>query len=708
MISIIVPCYNKHDMTNECILSLLNTVQEDVELIVIDNGSVPEYKPPFSGFVETRIIRNENNLGYPKAVNQGIEAAKGDMIILLNNDVTVTQGAIYKLAQWLNEYDIMGCLTNFCAGIQKIDAEYQNKEQLEEFATYLAQENEGDSQEVNYVIGFCMAFKKSVFDVVGKFDESIWPASGEEVDFCFRARKAGYKIGIANDVYVHHEGSQTFKDLHDAKTVHYGELCEQIEGHLAEKYGRDYWRKQIVHKYSYLIFAPEYQHNSAGIRALYELRKHIEFRGYEARIAEFGTKEKASPDDIVIYPEIISGNPLGGKTVARWVLNFPGLLGGDKKYDSKEIIFTWDKKYYDAPILTVPIIEDFFKDQGLKRSGGCFWIGKGSELWERECKTSLDNFGRLPRELHGMQAITYDWPATREELAELFNSKEVFYTYDNNTALISEAKACGCKVVVIGEELKSDFDENIKHWRSQVDEFIHITQEAAQDNDEEIRLAIGVPCTFPMVPASFFHSFALMNKPAHIYIYENNGHIDDLRNNIVERALYEGVTHLIMMDVDQVYPIDTIPRLLAHNLPVVGCRVHRRYPPFDSLMLRIEKVDENTNAYVSIDEWKDGELLEVDATGGGCVMFNMDVFRKLKYPWFETKLQDNGSVLGEDIHLCQKIQQAGYKIFVDSGLEVGHLAQLIINGKTNLLYRSMKQKKHQRNLEQALKINNSD
>ena len=690
MISIIVPAYNQQDMTYECVSRVLDHTK-DFEIILVDNGSEPPIKPPFTGFAGLTIIRNEENRGFPAAVNQGIKAAKGDIIILLNNDVIVTDGWADKLTHYLNNYGIVSPVTNYCAGVQAVECNYQTTEEMEKFAADITEDYKGEVQDVNFVIGFCMAFQKSLYDELGEFDESMWPASGEEIDFCFRARANGHKVGIVKEVFVHHEGSITFREMQDKGQVDCRKLFTETDKHLAEKWGADFWQRQIVkEKAPYLIMAPEYQSSSAGVRALYRLKDEIIKRGYQAKIVQKGF---ASNDDIVVYPEIVSGNPLGGKTVARWVLNTPGLLGGTKEYDSKELVFTWDKVYCDGHVLTVPIIEDFFRNEGLKRSGQCFWIGKGK-------RPDIENYNT-----DNWTEITYDWPATREELAKLLNEKEVFYTYDNNTALISEAKACGCKVFIIGEELEGgNFDENIKHYDEQIDAFIQETQEAAKNDDNEIRLAIGVPCSFPSVPASFFHSYALMNKPAHTYIHANNGHIDDLRNNIVERALYEGVTHLIMMDVDQVYPPETIKKLLAHNLPVVGCRVHRRYPPFDSLMMRIEKVDENTNAYVSVDEWEEGELVEVDATGGGCVMFNMDVFRALKYPWYETKLQENGNVLGEDIHLCQKIQKAGFKIFVDSSIEVGHLTTMVVNGATNRLYRCAKTEQQKTNIGKALKI----
>lgn len=218
-------------------------------------------------------------------------------------------------------------------------------------------------------------------------------------------------------------------------------------------------------------------------------------------------------------------------------------------------------------------------------------------------------------------------------------------------------------------------------------------------------LGIGIPCTFPFIPSSFFYSYALMEKPDHIFIHADNGPIDTLRNDIVEKAQAERCTHLIIMDVDQIYPANTITKLLSHKLPIVGCRVHRRYPPFDSLMLKIEKITENINSYVSIDEWEEGSLVEVDATGGGCIMYDMNIFKKMPFPWFRFRKQGNNQNVGEDIGFCQDLKAAGYKIYVDSSLECGHLTTMVVNRKTNLLYRSMKDKQKRNNLEKALKIN---
>ena len=236
MISIIVLTYNGHEMTHECLKAVRENTH-DCELIVVDNGSEPEFIPEFPATV----IRNVKNEGFPKAVNQGVRAAKGSTIILLNNDCIVTSGWAEGLEMALDEYSITGPMTNYCAGMQRVTLPvYHNETELNQVARDWAAQHNGESQEVNWVIGFCFAFKKSLYDSVGPFDESMWPCSGEEIDFCLKARKAGYKIGIAKDVYVHHHGSQTFRDMEKAGQLNYDDVCLKCHKHLIDRYGADY------------------------------------------------------------------------------------------------------------------------------------------------------------------------------------------------------------------------------------------------------------------------------------------------------------------------------------------------------------------------------------------------------------------------------------------------------------------------------------
>ncbi len=207
-----------------------------------------------------------------------------------------------------------------------------------------------------------------------------------------------------------------------------------------------------------------------------------------------------------------------------------------------------------------------------------------------------------------------------------------------------------------------------------------------------LKLAIGVPCSWQYVPFTFFTSFVMMDRPSFDLVTADNGSIHELRNVLVEKAKAVRATKLMMCDVDQVYHKETITSLLSHNLPVVGALVHRRYPPFDSLMMKKVSIDERTDTYESIDEWEDQELVEVDATGTGCVMYDMKVFDKMPYPWFKAQYNPDGSPIGEDFSFCQELKAAGYKIYVDTSVPAHHRAVLLVNTATNRLYRGVKNK----------------
>lgn len=246
MLSIVIPVFNQQGMTTECIKAVQENTR-DFEYIVVDNGSTPPLSINLGeGFVVPR-VRNDSNLGFPVAVNQGIRAAKGDTIVLLNNDVIVTPHWSERLLAHLDRYAIVGPMTNYCAGKQKVTIPvYNDLEELSREAKGWSNTYAGQSIEVNWVIGFCMAFKRTLWEEIGPFDESLWPCSGEEIDFCLRARQRGYKVGVAKDIYVHHEGSQTFKAMEEAGMVEYQKIVKQNDAHLAEKWGADVWGRQAT------------------------------------------------------------------------------------------------------------------------------------------------------------------------------------------------------------------------------------------------------------------------------------------------------------------------------------------------------------------------------------------------------------------------------------------------------------------------------
>ena len=151
----------------------------------------------------------------------------------------------------------------------------------------------------------------------------------------------------------------------------------------------------------------------------------------------------------------------------------------------------------------------------------------------------------------------------------------------------------------------------------------------------KIKLAIGLPCTNSNPDIRFQDSFTFMDKPFDwVYLrptfpQDFPAALSDVRNEIIRQAFECDCTHVLMMDTDQIYPPDTITRLFAHGKHIVRARVHRRYPPFDPIMLR---KGENGRYEMLLDaEWLKGGLIEVDATGvAACGLFDLAVFADIR------------------------------------------------------------------------------
>lgn len=202
------------------------------------------------------------------------------------------------------------------------------------------------------------------------------------------------------------------------------------------------------------------------------------------------------------------------------------------------------------------------------------------------------------------------------------------------------------------------------------------------------KIGIGFPLTDDKIYTTFFLSWILMDKPNFTLLMpQAPGPIETIRNNLVVQALRDNCTRLIMMDTDQNYPADTIQKLLSHDKDVVSVNVHRRYPPFDSIMLRGEL---GAYSHVPDEECFSGELIRIDATGCGCVSFNTEVFLDIPYPWFQQGRLRDGRTVGEDIDFCNKLSKAGYELWADTSIKVGHISVMEITSDFYLLYKKIK------------------
>lgn len=205
--SIIIPVCNNQQLTRDCLDSIAKHTL-NYEVIIVDNGSTPAW----SGI--QKIIRNETNLGFPVAVNQGIKAATGEVIVILNNDTIVTPHWLDYIDEHLKNFDIVGPCTNSISGPQQVPFDSSTDEKyLNSFAKIFHAKNVGKVRPYHRLVFYCVAIKREVINKIGLLDEIFTPGNFEDDDYCMRAVEAGFKLGIVEDVFILHLGSATHKSL---------------------------------------------------------------------------------------------------------------------------------------------------------------------------------------------------------------------------------------------------------------------------------------------------------------------------------------------------------------------------------------------------------------------------------------------------------------------------------------------------------------
>ncbi len=242
-VSVIVPVYNKSKYTVKFLSSIKYNDEYSLEIIVIDNNSTDNTGEILSNFRMVNenaiVITNNENLGFPKAVNQGLKIAKGDFIFIANNDIILPSDWLERMIAHANKSDeigIVGPVSNEVSGVQKVKSVgYSNLyDELTEYMEAVARKNNGQFFEFPRVAFLFTLIKRKVLEEIGGLDERFTPGNYEDDDYCLRAQLAGFKTIIALDVFVHHFGSVSFTAEGKEK---YSQVLKTNEAKFIEKWG---------------------------------------------------------------------------------------------------------------------------------------------------------------------------------------------------------------------------------------------------------------------------------------------------------------------------------------------------------------------------------------------------------------------------------------------------------------------------------------
>ena len=219
VVSILIPVYNEWVITHRCLWSILQYTPGEYEVIIADDCSTDETANISDYVTGVTIVRQEENQRFLKNCNRAAEKARGEFLLLLNNDTTATEGWLAPLLKLFESSDvgIVGPKLLFpngklqeAGGIIWDDASGWNYGRADD----PSRPQYNYVRETDYVSGAALMIRRSLWQKLGGFDEAFVPAYYEDTDLCFSARAAGFKVVYQPaSTVVHYEGMTNGTDL---------------------------------------------------------------------------------------------------------------------------------------------------------------------------------------------------------------------------------------------------------------------------------------------------------------------------------------------------------------------------------------------------------------------------------------------------------------------------------------------------------------
>lgn len=229
--SVIIVSYNNLDLLKKCLASLYATHLDEMEIIIVDNNSDQNVIEFLEKQDEISLIKNTSNVGFGKANNQAARLAKGQFIVLLNNDTTVPKDFFEKAELFFKkhtDFQIMGPLVLSPDGlpqptfynndyyrqlicpsfvfrkfVKTLSFGKDTSEKKELLYKFSYKYSFVSTHEVDSLSGVCMFIKRDVYENIGLFDENYFMYV-EDLDFCLKVKRNNYKLAFSPEIMINH------------------------------------------------------------------------------------------------------------------------------------------------------------------------------------------------------------------------------------------------------------------------------------------------------------------------------------------------------------------------------------------------------------------------------------------------------------------------------------------------------------------------
>jgi GT2 family glycosyltransferase len=234
LISIITVNYNQTALTLDLLESIREQSYKNIEIFVVDNASkINPEKEILTQYPEVKFIRSEINLGFAGGNNLANPKVKGDYIFYINNDAEITEDCLEKLLRVFETEQNVGIISPLICYDKDLKVngneliQYAGCTRVNQFTARnrtIGSKEENENQynllsETGYIHGAAMLIDKKVIDNVGLMYDKFF-LYYEELDWCERIRKSGYKIMVEPNAKIYHKESVTVGAMSTLKTYY--------------------------------------------------------------------------------------------------------------------------------------------------------------------------------------------------------------------------------------------------------------------------------------------------------------------------------------------------------------------------------------------------------------------------------------------------------------------------------------------------------
>ncbi|WP_420645705.1 glycosyltransferase family 2 protein [Candidatus Leptofilum sp.] len=225
-VAVLVLNWNGRSLLESGLPLLLNQTYPNRQIVVVDNGSTDgSIELVQERFPQVKLIQHGENIGFSRALNAGMRQVEADVLVLLNNDVFAEPDWLAEMMRPFyesSEIGIVGSKLLFPDGtIQHLGAELSyplgHSQHLYYKQDAMTIQTLPEIQDMAYVTGAALAIHRAVKEKIGLLDGMFHPIYYEEVDYCYRARAAGFQVVVATKSVAIHDESTSMKRLPDVK-----------------------------------------------------------------------------------------------------------------------------------------------------------------------------------------------------------------------------------------------------------------------------------------------------------------------------------------------------------------------------------------------------------------------------------------------------------------------------------------------------------